>query len=78
MCDDPIMHRYHFDVRNEYAALADKKGRHCDSVLEAMVLAKSALTMLAEDESLDPLPWIEIADEQGCIVATVRVDEIQN
>ena len=72
------MHRYHFDVRNEFAALADKRGRHCDSVLEAMVLAKSALVLLAEDASLEPLPWIEIADETGRIVATVRVDEIQN
>ena len=72
------MHRYHFDVRNEFAALADKKGRHCDSVLEAMVLAKSALVVLADEGLLDPLPWIEIADEDGRIVATVRVDEIPN
>lgn len=74
----PGMHRYHFDVRSTFAVLADKKGRHCDGVLEAMVLAKSALVMLAEDGSLDQVPWIEIADEQGRIVATVRVDELKN
>ena len=72
------MGRYRFDIRNAVAFLADKKGRVCSGVLEAMALAKSALQTLPADGMSCGMPWIEIADEKGRVVATVRLDELRN
>ncbi|HVW72480.1 MAG TPA: hypothetical protein VHC39_02485 [Rhizomicrobium sp.] len=69
------MNRFHFRIRNAFAALSDRKGRHCDNVLEAIVLARSALDVFAADCVECAMPWIEIADERGNLVATVRLDE---
>ena len=72
------MRRFHFDIRNPIAFLADKKGRQCGNVLEAVVLAKSALQAFAANGVTSTVPWIEIADERGNLVATVRLDECMN
>lgn len=72
----PNMILFHFDIRNSSSLLTDKKGRYCANVLEAMVLAKTALETLDRDDATPP--WIEIADEQRKLVATVRLDEIRN
>jgi hypothetical protein len=72
------MHRFHFDIRDDFSVLADKNGRQCANVLEAVVLAKSALETLAIDGVIRTGPWIEIADEAGNLVATVRLNELRN
>lgn len=69
------MRLYHFDIRNDLVALADKRGRHCADVLEAMALAKAALETVAADGMECAVPWIEIADEAGNLVAVVHLDE---
>jgi hypothetical protein len=69
---------FHFDIRNSSALLADKKGRYCANVLEAMTLAKAALETLDAESVTAGAPWIEIADEQRKPVATVRLDEVRN
>jgi hypothetical protein len=72
------MRRFHFGIRNAFTALSDRKGRHCANVLEAIVLARSALEVFAADCVECAMPWIEIADERGNLVATVRLDESRN
>lgn len=69
---------FHFDIRNAIAVLTDEKGRQCADVLEAVVLAKSALQAFALEAERRTSPWIEIADEEGRVVATVRLDELKN
>lgn len=69
---------FHFDIRNAIAVLADENGRQCANVLEAVVLAKSALQAFAREGERKTSPWIEIADEKGRLVATVRLDELKN
>ena len=72
------MNRFHFDIRDNRDILFDDKGRHCANVLEAMMVAKSALEALVAEGEVERSLWIEIADEKGDLVATVRLDEVMN
>ena len=72
------MSRFHLDIRNAITILTDKSGRECDSMLEAMALAKAALEALAAAGAPEDCPWIEVSDARGSILATVRLDERPN
>ncbi len=71
------MTMFHLNVSNASTTLADEKGQQCSDVLEAIVLAKNALDALAA-AGASKMPWIEVADEGGNILATVRWDERPN